>query len=227
MTYILASNMPELVPFLLMVALKIPPALVIMQILAIDLGTDMIPALALGVEQAESGTMQQPPRPKNQALLDKSLLLRAYCFLGLIEAILGTIAFFIVWWSYGYSLSDLQIITPEILSLTPNLAIMTIYSQATTMTLAAIVACQNGTVFACRSEQTSAFKLGWFRNRLIWMGIAIEWILILSLIYFSPLPTIFGTAPLLDWQIALLFGVAESGYESVGNRYFLKFQVMN
>ena len=81
MTYILASNVAELVPFLLMVALKIPPALVIMQILAIDLGTDMILALALGVEQAEAGTMQQPPRPKHQALLDKSLLLRAYCFL--------------------------------------------------------------------------------------------------------------------------------------------------
>jgi len=205
MTYILASNVAELVPFLLMVALKIPPALVIMQILAIDLGTDMIPALALGVEQAEAGTMQQPPRPKNQALLDKSLLLRAYCFLGLIEAILGTIAFFVVWWSYGYSLSDLQIITPEILSRTANVAIMTIYAQATTMTLAAIVACQSGTVFACRSEQTSAFKLGWFRNRLIWIGIAIEWILILSLIYFSPLQTIFGTAPLRGWQIALLF----------------------
>ena len=99
--------------------------------------------------------------------------------------------FFIVWWSYGYSLSDLQMITPEILSRTANLAIMAIYAQATTMTLAAIVACQDGNVFACRSEQTSAFKLGWFRNRLIWIGIATEWILILSLIYFSPLQTIF------------------------------------
>ena len=113
--------------------------------------------------------------------------------------------FFIVWWSYGYSLSDLQMITPEILSRTANLAIMAIYAQATTMTLAAIVACQDGNVFACRSEQTSAFKLGWFRNRLIWIGIATEWILILSLIYFSPLQTIFGTAPLMSWQIALLF----------------------
>ena len=205
MTYILASNVAELVPFLLMVALKIPPALIIMQILAIDLGTDMIPALALGVEPAEAGTMQRPPRPKNQALLDKSLLWRAYGFLGIIQATLGMTGFFIVWWSYGYSLSDLQIITPEILSHTANLAIMTIYAQSTTMTLAAIVACQDGNVFACRSEQTSAFKLGWFRNRLIWIGIAIEWILILSLIYFSPLQAIFGTAPLLGWQIALLF----------------------
>jgi Ca2+-transporting ATPase len=48
MTYILASNMAEFLPFLAMVFLKIPPALVILQILAIDLGTDMLPALALG-----------------------------------------------------------------------------------------------------------------------------------------------------------------------------------
>jgi Ca2+-transporting ATPase len=47
MTYILASNMAEFLPFLAMVFLKIPPALVILQILAIDLGTDMLPALAL------------------------------------------------------------------------------------------------------------------------------------------------------------------------------------
>jgi Ca2+-transporting ATPase len=205
MTYILASNVAELVPFLAMVALKIPPALVIMQILAVDLGTDMIPALALGVEKAERKTMKLPPRKNTQPLLDRSLLLRAYGFLGLMEASLGMIGFFIVWWSYGYNLSELQIVTPGILTHTANATVMAIYAQATTMTLAAIVACQDGNVFACRSEQTSAFKLGWFRNRLIWVGIATEWVLILSLIYFSPLEKIFATAPLFRWQVLLLF----------------------
>jgi magnesium-transporting ATPase (P-type) len=57
MTYILASNVAELVPFLAMVALKIPPALIVMQILIVDLGTDILPALALGTERAEVGTM--------------------------------------------------------------------------------------------------------------------------------------------------------------------------
>jgi soluble P-type ATPase len=55
MTYILASNVPEIVPFLGMVAFKIPPALTILQILAVDLGTDMVPALALGAESPEPG----------------------------------------------------------------------------------------------------------------------------------------------------------------------------
>ena len=73
-TYILASNIPELLPFLAMVFFKIPPALVILQILAIDLGTDMLPALALGAEKPEAGTLLQPPRKKSQQLLDTPLL---------------------------------------------------------------------------------------------------------------------------------------------------------
>jgi Ca2+-transporting ATPase len=204
MTYILASNVAEVVPFLAMVALKIPPALGIMQILAVDLGTDMIPALALGTERPERGIMEQPPRPKSKPLLDSSLLLRAYFFLGAIEAALGMAGFFLVWWSYGYGLPQLQGVSQAILSHTANATVTAIYAQATTMTLAAIVASQDGNVFACRSERTSIFKLGLFSNRLIWLGIATEWLLIVSLISFSPLRKIFATAPLTGWQVLLL-----------------------
>ncbi|BAY11684.1 cation-translocating P-type ATPase [Calothrix sp. NIES-2098] len=200
MTYILASNVAELVPFLAMVALKIPPALIIMQILIVDLGTDIIPALALGAERAEAGTMQMPPRPKSKPLLDRSLLLRAYCFLGLIEAALAMIGFFLVWQSYGYNLASLQAIAPTILSRTADPAIALIYAQATTMTLAIIVACQDGNVFACRSERTSIFKLGFFSNPFIWLGIATEWTLILAIIEIPPLRHIFSTSALTPWQ---------------------------
>jgi Ca2+-transporting ATPase len=204
MTYILASNVAELVPFLAMVTLKIPPALIVMQILAVDLGTDMIPALALGAEAAEVGTMQQPPRAKAKPLLDRSLLLRAYCFLGVIEAALGMAAFFTVWWSHGYGLAELQSVAPSILSHTADAATAAIYAQATTMTLAAIVACQDGNVFACRSERVSIFRLGFFTNPLIWLGIAVEWTLMLAIIYSPPLQAIFSTAPLAPWQWLLL-----------------------
>jgi Ca2+-transporting ATPase len=204
MTYILASNLPELVPFLFMVALKIPPALVIMQILAIDLGTDMVPALALGAERAEVGTMQQPPRKKAQPLLDASLLLRAYCFLGPLEAALGMAAFFLVWWGYGYGLAELQAATPAILSRSADAATIAIYLQATTMTLASVVASQSGNVFACRSEFTSIWRLGFFSNAQIWLGIAFEWILVLLITHNPVLSQIFSTAPLAPWQWLVL-----------------------
>lgn len=203
-TYILASNVAELVPFLAMVFLKIPPALVIMQILAIDLGTDMLPALALGAEKPEVGMMQQLPRQKSKPLLDRSLLLRAYGFLGAIAAIAGMTGFFLVWWSYGYDLAELQAISPAILSRTADASTMIIYQQATTATLATIVACQDGNVFACRSERVSIFRLGFFSNRLIWLGIAVEWLLVLAIVYLSPLAAIFATEPLVAWQWLIL-----------------------
>ncbi|MFN9173021.1 MAG: cation-translocating P-type ATPase, partial [Synechocystis sp.] len=203
-TYILASNVAELVPFLVMVILKIPPALVIMQILAIDLGTDLLPALALGTEKAEAGILQQPPRPQTQPLLDRSLLLRAYGFLGPLEATLGMAAFFVVWRYYGYTLSDLQALTPHILDHTATATAIAIYAQATTMTLATIVACQDGNVFACRSERTSIFQLGFFSNPFIWLSIAVEWILVLLITQSAFLNTIFLTAPLAPWQWLML-----------------------
>lgn len=204
-TYILASNVAELLPFLAMVALKIPPALVIMQILAIDLGTDMVPALALGAEVAEVGIMEQPPRAKTQTLLDRSLLLRAYCWLGLIEASLGMAAFFWVWHSHGYDLASLQAVTPGLLSRSATGPVVAIYAQATTLTLAAIVASQDGNVLACRSEKTSIWRLGLFSNPLIWAGIAFEWVLIIAIITLPPLQRIFSTAPLNVEQWILLF----------------------
>lgn len=205
MTYILASNVPEIVPFLAMVVLKIPPALTILQILAVDLGTDMVPALALGAEPPETGIMQRPPRAKHQFLLNVPLLVRAYVFLGVIEAVLSMLGFLIIWWSYGYSIADLQQITPAILAHTADPTVTQIYRQATTMTLAAIVACQIGNLFACRSEWVSAFQLSWFKNRLLWLGIGVECAALLAFVYFVPLRQIFATAPLVSWQWLILF----------------------
>lgn len=200
MTYILASNVPEIVPFLAMVALKIPPALTILQILAVDLGTDMVPALALGADRPEAGIMLQPPRPKHKPLLDLPLLLRAYGWLGVMEAIAAMSSFFLVWWGYGYTLADLRQVTPQILNHTAAANTTAIYFQATTLALGAIVACQVGNIFACRSERWSILHLGWFSNRLIWLGIGVEWLVIAAIIFLPPLAVTFTTAPPALWQ---------------------------
>lgn len=204
MTYILASNVPEIVPFLAMVAFKIPPALTILQILAVDLGTDMVPALALGADPPEAGIMERPPRAKQEFLLNRPLLIRAYAFLGVIEAVLSMLGFFLVWWSHGYTLADLQQITPAILSHTADPTVMAIYRQATTVTLAAIVACQVGNLFACRSEWLSVVRSVRIPNPLLWIGITVECIALLAFIYFPPFSQIFRTAPLTTGQWFLL-----------------------
>jgi Ca2+-transporting ATPase len=204
MTYILASNVPEIIPFLAMVTFKIPPALTILQILAVDLGTDMVPALALGAEAPEVGAMARPPRPKSEFLLNQPLLLRAYGFLGAIEAILSMLGFLLVWWHHGYSLAKLQQVTPAILAHTAAPEVTTVYYQATTVALAMIVACQIGNLFACRSEWGSVFHLKWTENSLLWIGIITECLALLAFIYVPFLSKVFTTIPLSPWQWLLL-----------------------
>ncbi|OGO35368.1 MAG: HAD family hydrolase [Chloroflexi bacterium RBG_16_57_8] len=212
MTYILTSNVPEIVPFVAMVILRIPPALTILQILAVDLGTDIVPALGLGAERAESGTMQQRPRPAKKALLDVPLLARAYGFLGVIEAAGAMTAFFSVWWLHGYSFGDLQAIAPGIIGGSADATVTAIYRQATAATLTAIVIAQIGNVLVCRSDRMSIFKIGVFSNPLVWIGVITEVVLIFAIVYAPPLQRIFSTAwlpatlwlSLVVWPLLLL-----------------------
>ena len=83
-SYIFASNVPEVLPFLLRGLFSIPLALTFKQILAIDLGTDLLPALALGTEKPEPDIMEHPPRRRSQRLVDRSLIRRSFLWLGLI-----------------------------------------------------------------------------------------------------------------------------------------------
>jgi magnesium-transporting ATPase (P-type) len=194
-TYIFASNVPELVPFLAFVFFDVPLPLTIMQILAVDLGTDLLPALALGAEPPEPGVMDRPPRRRREPLLTRPRLLRAYGFLGVIEAALSLLGFFWVYWLAGWR---------------PGLAMAAsgeVYRRATTMTLAGIVAVQIGNVFACRTERESVFRVGLFRNRWVLVGIAAEIVVLLLLIATPPLARIFGLAPLAfrEWTILLAF----------------------
>ena len=194
-TYILASNVPEGIPFIAFVLFKIPLPLTVMQILAVDLGTDLVPALGLGTEPPEPGTMDRPPRSRNKRLVDMPLLLRAYLFLGMLEAVLSMAAFFFVYyvngWRPGMPMADAG----------------PLYITAATMTLAAIVASQVGNVFACRTDRESVFHAGFFANRLVLWGIAAELLIILSLISVPFLARIFGLAPLVtrEWLLLCAF----------------------
>jgi calcium-translocating P-type ATPase len=194
-TYIFASNVPELVPFLAFVFLGIPLPLTVMQILAVDLGTDLLPALALGAEPPEPGLMDRPPRARGERLLGPARLLRAYGFLGVIEAALALLGFFWIYWLAGWR--------PGL----PMAAAGALYQRATTMTLAGIVAAQVGNVFACRTDRESVFRAGLFTNRLVLAGIAAEIAILVGFILVPPFPAIFGLAPLsfAEWSLLLVF----------------------
>jgi len=196
-TYIFASNIPEAVPYLTYILLRIPLPLTIMQILAVDLGTDMLPALALGTEKPTSSVMKQPPRSRDERLLDFSVISRAYLFLGPIEAMACMFGFFYVMYGGGWSWG---------IMLQPD---NVLYMQATTACLTAIIITQIGNVFACRSSKESVFSLGLFTNPMIFIGIGFMICLQLFIVYHPYGNRIFSTHPisLETWLILVPFAL--------------------
>merc|ERR1719313_1436893 len=106
--YTLTSNIPEITPFLAMILFRIPLALETVMILAIDLGTDMLPAISFAYERAESDLMQRKPRNKFvDRLVTKQLIGLAYLQIGIIQATAGFCAFFATFEYYGIKMTDL------------------------------------------------------------------------------------------------------------------------
>jgi calcium-translocating P-type ATPase len=195
--YIFAHATPEIVPFLVF-ALSggaIPLPLTVLQILAIDLGTEVLPALALGREPAEPGLMERPPRPRSEGVIRRSLLYRAWVFLGLIEAALVLAGFFLVLWRAGWS--------PGV-DTADGSPLHDDYLRATTMTFAGIVACQIGTAIAARTERASLRSVGLFTNPMLLWGIAFEIAFCGAIVYVPLLQDVFGTTALGPREIALL-----------------------
>jgi len=195
--YIFAHATPEVVPFLVF-ALSggtVPLPLTVLQILAIDLGTEILPALALGREAAEPGLMVRPPRPSSEGVIRRAMLVRAWVYLGLIEAALVMVGFFLVLERGAWSPGD---------AVGAGSPLHEVYLTATTMTFAGIVACQIGTALAARTERVSLRSIGVLSNRLLLWGIAFEIGFTALLVYVPPLQHVFGTAALGPFELAVL-----------------------
>jgi magnesium-transporting ATPase (P-type) len=225
-TYIFSHNIAEAWPFIAQILLGVPLALQVMQVLAIDLGTDLVPALALGTEKAEPGLMEQPPRKQNEKLVDGRLLVRAMLWLGSLQTVLCFIGFFYVYRTYGYG-DFLHLPRPDLVPYAERLLTRDghVYVLATTMYLASVVATQIGNAYACRTKRTSVFSIGFFSNRFLLVGILVELILLSLLMYVPPLRKIFELAPLplRFWGFICLFPplffLAEEGRKALVRRH--------
>jgi len=197
LTYILTHNVAELIPYLAFALFKIPLPLTPIQILSIDMGTDSLTALGLGVEKPDPQVMARPPRPHTERLLNWPLALRAYVFLGLMEAAGAMAAFFFVLsqagWTFGHSLAPTD----------------PLYLQATTACLSGIVVLQMVNVFLCRSSIRSVFSTGLGGNGLILWGVVFEGALLLLIVYTNWGHIILGTAAIgADvWLFLLPFAI--------------------
>jgi len=208
-TYIFSSNVAEVAPFLATSAFGIPLALTVRQILAIDMGTDILPALALGIEKPEAGIMNQPPRPRFQPLLDRPLLTHAFLWLGMIEAILCYIGFIAVYVLSGHApglgIPFLETIAWPRWFTFGGSGIVDHIAQ--TVFYAGVVMAQVGNVFACRTFKAHNRQQGWFSNPTLLLGVLLDVVIIAILIYIPPLASAFDHVPLplSFWPALILF----------------------
>ena len=208
--YIFAHATPEMVPFVVYALSggRIPLPLTVIAILAIDIGTETLPALALGREPAEPGLMERPPRPRTESIITGGMLVRSWLLLGGVSAALVLAGYFWVLLSAGWTVGAP---TGE------GTPLQHVATQASTMTFLGIVACQIGTAFAARTEHASLWSIGLFTNRLLLWGIAMEVVLAALVVGLPGVSEFLGMAvpPVQQLLVLPLFPVVVWGVDEV------------
>jgi len=181
--YVLVSNGPEIIPYLLYIVLPVPLALNVIHILSIDLGTDIIPSMGLGQEPPDPAEMKRPPRQTEKNLLSAGLLLHSYLFLGLLEGFWSLFLFFYTLveggWQYGERLTEKE----------------PLLRSAMGIALATILLMQIGNLIGRRYRFRSGLDAGIFKNSFILAGIVIQIVFSLALLYVPPVQKVLHTGP--------------------------------
>ncbi|HEU5109631.1 MAG TPA: HAD-IC family P-type ATPase, partial [Micromonosporaceae bacterium] len=196
LVYVFTSNVGELVPLLVATFAGFPfVPLLAVQVLAIDLGSDVMPALALGAEPPEPDVMDRPPRPRRERLMSAAVA-RRIAFLGGIQAAGVTFAFF--WHLYGSGVPFAALTEDH-----------PVYREAITVTQAGIVVSQFFVSLAVRSDRQSLFRIGLFSNPSLLAAGGLGLAFMAGISYLPPLQELFHTAPLdlADWALLIAFGL--------------------
>jgi Ca2+-transporting ATPase len=183
--FLLSCNIGELLAMFLASLLGIPLPLLPIQILWVNLATDSLPALALGVEPAEPGGMERPPRPPDEGVITR----RMATMMGIQGIIIGLLtlgAFAIEYYVVGGGVD-----------------------RARVMAFSTTIFAQNVHAFNVRSNRFSLFQLGVFTNRWLVAAFAVVVVSELAVIYLPFLQPIFKTMPLSlqDWAVVIGLGV--------------------
>jgi calcium-translocating P-type ATPase len=192
LTYHLTDNVAELFPLLVwgLSAARFPLALGVLQILALDLATDTMSAVALGAEHPHGQVMRRPPVAGR--LLDRVVAWRAFAVLGPTEALAAMASFLAVLAAGGWRLGDPAPTTP-------------LLAAASGTYFLTVVVGQSANAFACRSSTLTAWQLSWFGNRLLVFAVLVELGLALAMLTIPAVAELLGQAvpPPVGWAVAL------------------------
>ncbi|MCX7621071.1 MAG: cation-transporting P-type ATPase [Acidimicrobiales bacterium] len=197
LTYHLTDNVAELAPFVVwaLSGNRFPLAIGVLQVLALDIGTDVFPALALGAEPPGSHLLERPPERRH--LIDRKLFARAFGLLGPVEAFVALAAFTVSFVADGWRPGDPF---PE----------GTALLKASGAAFAAIVFGQVANAFACRSTTRTAWRVPIGTNPLLLTAVCIELVILAASLQLEPLARLLGQAPptLAGFGTAVLAGPA-------------------
>lgn len=210
--YTLTSNIPEITPFLLYILFKIPRPLDTIHILCIDLGTDLVPAISLAYESAESEIMQRSPRnPKKDRLVNSRLIAMCYAQIGILQAAAGFLTYFIVMGVNGFLPLSLFGISdrwdnPDINNLEDTYGVEWSYAArkqleytCNTGFFVSIVVTQWADLLICKTRKNSIFLQKGINYWMI-VGLVFETALALILAYTPVINNILKMYPLrLEW----------------------------
>lgn len=190
--YLLSCNVGEVLTMFLSMVMGLPIPLLPAQVLAVNLATDGLPAIALGMEPGEPDIMDRPPRSPNESIFAHGLA-KLIVVRGILIAV-STIASFMIINAMSKSVAS-----------------------ARTAALVTLVLSQLIHVFECKSEHKSLFELPVFSNRYLVLAVLSSLLLLLGIIYLPYLSAVFGTTALAlnEWLIAggisllvpVLFGI--------------------
>lgn len=179
--YLLSSNIGEVLTMFLAVLLQLPLPLLPLQILWINLVTDGLPALAVGLDKPSPYLMQEGPRPPRESIFAR----RLGSMIASRGLIIGFSTIFVYCWAL-YVYEDIAL--------------------ARTVAFTTLVFSQLFYVFDCRSERESIFSLGFFTNRWLVMAVLISAAMQFAVLYIPQLQQVFATVPLAGehWLMILL-----------------------
>lgn len=184
--YLLACNTGEVLAMLIATIFGFPLPLLPIQILWVNLVTDGLPAIALGVDPPEKDVMERPPRDPKEGIFARGLL-KKIMFRGVLIGSCTVAAF--------------------LLGLINSPGQVDAIAYARTLALTTLVLSQLIFVFQCRSERLPLHDIPLRGNRWLLVAVGISLIMQLSIVYFPPLQVVFKTVPLagLDWLFILFF----------------------
>ena len=180
--FLFSGNVGEVLAIFIGIMLNLPLPLMAIQILWVNLITDSLPSLALGMDPPDKGLMKRIPRKRSEGIINRMMLLDIALIGGVIG--IGTLGIFYVMMPVGID-------------------------YARTMAFASLVIFQMWNVLNCKAGEHTAFNASTFNNLFAWLAIVISCLLLAAIIYIPLTQVLFGVVPLTlnDWGLLVVWTV--------------------